>query len=391
MKRQVNFAFFKPLSYSGQSAASELIVDELKKRGWDCSIIPVYPLERGAKKRLESYFVFAIKQFITMRRFLRILGQKQPILHLNLGQSVGSFIRFGIPYFPLSVLKPSMRVVVSLHGSVFMQWRKTEYIARVFLVFLDRAKLVTVLGVKQKKHLIELGVRSDKIIVLPNTCNLDIASSAEIVKKHAAPQKVVLLHLSLLIESKGFPLYLEALERLALKDLKKPVEAILCGPMAVTSYCSVMETSEKKEKWVLEKIDSINEKGRGRVSVKWIRGAAGKEKQRLFEKTHIFVFPSKFPVEAQPLVLLEAMASGCAIIASDVGEIPSTLSSVNATILDKLSADTLLGEMEKLIHSDSHRLHMAVSGREAMCSTYSIHHHVDRWEDIFIKMTENEY
>jgi glycosyltransferase involved in cell wall biosynthesis len=59
----------------------------------------------------------------------------------------------------------------------------------------------------------------------------------------------------------------------------------------------------------------------GRIQLEWIRGARGAEKQALFEQAQIFVLPTQYPVEAQPLAVLEAMAHGCAIVTTDVGEL----------------------------------------------------------------------
>lgn len=387
MVKKIFFCYFKPLTYSGQSAASELIVEELSKRGWNCSIIPVYPLERGVNHRFRSYGSFIAKQVITTFQFLRLLGEKKPILHLNLGQGLGSFIRVGLPYFPIRLLKPAMRVVISLHGSVFMEWEKSQLATRIFLYFLRGAELITVLGNNQKSYLTQLGITGEKIMVLQNTSELDVCSKEKIIDKHKSPEIIRILHLSLLIESKGFPLFLEALEQLSLDVLSKRIDAVICGPMAFTSYCSELDTATKKERWIVDKVNLINASGNGMVSLRWVRGAAGEEKNSLFKNSHIFCFPSHFPVEAQPLVLLEAMASGCALITSDVGEIPSTLSDVDAVVLTNISPAALATEMKKLIIDDARRMEMALSGRKATLEQYSIQNYGDRWEAIFTQLS----
>ena len=386
-KKRVFFAYFKPLTYSGQSAASELILEELGKRGWDCHVIPVYPLERGVDNHVKSYANFFAKQILTSLNFLRLLAEKKPILYLNLGQSLSSFVRFGLPYFPVRMLKPGMRVVVSLHGSVFMGWKKSQPLTRIFLFFLHGAEFVTVLGDRQKSFLTQLGVPHEKITVLPNTCEIDVCSSTQIVDKHKMPEIINILHLSLLIESKGFPSFLEAIEKFTTVSLEKPINVILCGPMAFTNYCSELDTAIKKELWITEKIESINANGGGKVNVKWIRGAEGEKKEALFKNAHLFVFPSRYPVEAQPLVLLEAMASGVALITSDVGEITSTLHDVDAAVLTDISSTVLATEMQKLVHDDERRVKMALSGRRAMLTKFSVQNYADRWEVIFSQLS----
>lgn len=388
--KRVFFSYFKPLTYSGQSGASELIIKELRKRGWDCRVIPVYPLERGVGNHLIIYLRFIAGQIATLFGFLRLSIISGPLLHLNLGQGIGSFLRFGIPYFPIRLLKPSLKVVISLHGSIFMRWNETQLVTRVFLYFLRTAEVVTVLGDNQRQHLVKLGVDEEKIVVLPNTCEIEICGERQVLEKHKTPDVINVLHLSLLIESKGFPVYLEALEQLSSQELEKSINATLCGPMAFTSYCTELNTAEKKERWITDKIGTINETGKGAVKLKWIPGAEGEEKRLLFENTHIFVFPSCFPVEAQPLVLLEAMSSGCALLTSDVGEIASTLSEVDADILTEISPSIIATELKKLIDDEQLRLQMALSGRDAMLNHFTIKKYGDRWEDIFIRVRELE-
>ena len=151
-------------------------------------------------------------------------------------------------------------------------------------------------------------------------------SDSFIEKKHSDQNSPVhILHLSLLIESKGFPLYLEALEIIARRNLDRTIRAILCGPITFSPYCKQFTSVEDKRMWIERKVELINRISNGLLTVEWIPGATGKLKQKLFEDSHIFVFPSSFPVEAQPIVLLEALATGCSIITSAAGEIPTTL------------------------------------------------------------------
>jgi glycosyltransferase involved in cell wall biosynthesis len=250
--------------------------------------------------------------------------------------------------------------------------------------FLNSSNKVTVLGEKQKDKLVQLGLSREKILVVPNSCNMAIVPNQFIDKKHNdIISPINLLHLSLLIESKGFMIYLEALELLSRKKLNQPLKAILCGPITFSPFCHRFKNADDKKAWIERKVGLINRISDGRVTVEWIPGAGGLQKQKLFEDAHIFVFPSYFPVEAQPIVLLEALATGSAIITSTVGEIPSTLNHDCAVFIEKPEPQIIADEIYKLIINPEKRIEMAINGLELIKGPLSLDSHISTWHTIF--------
>lgn len=381
--KSISFAYVQPLSFSGQSAASEMLIAGLEARGWESRRMPIYPLDRAIVNPVLRYARFVLYM---MRTWVGLLGMSfggASILHLNLGQSLASFLRVGFPFLCLKLMRRKLKVITSLHGSVFMEWERTAPVAKVFLWYLRQSHAITVLGQKQREKLIKMGVDSKRIYIVPNTCDLDLEAEAKVEAKLSNQDKVSLLHLSLLIESKGYPEFLEALELLSQDpDLPCEVEAVLCGPMAFTACCRRFTNEVTKEEWIESKIRSICDRKDSRVNVRWIRGAHGEEKEQLFRDAQVFVFPSTFPVEAQPLVLLEAMASGCALITSTVGEIPSTLDESVAILEDRPTAEILAQDIKKLMDSPAERVRLGLGGVKRMREKYSVSAHLDNWERV---------
>jgi len=60
----------------------------------------------------------------------------------------------------------------------------------------------------------------------------------------------------------------------------------------------------------------------------------GDQKRALFEQAHLFVFPTRYPNEAFPLSLLEALSYGIPCIATDEGSIPFILTKDTGIILN---------------------------------------------------------
>lgn len=65
----------------------------------------------------------------------------------------------------------------------------------------------------------------------------------------------------------------------------------------------------------------------------WIGPAYGEDKARFFERVHLLVFPTRYAVEAQPNVLLEALRFGIPCVSTDRGCITEDLEGSGSLIL----------------------------------------------------------
>lgn len=377
---KIFFSYIEPSKFSGQTAATLLIIDEMKKRGYICKTIKLYPLQRSVQNVIKRWFNLVSKQVRSVPYIFNLLFTKKPILHLTLGQGIMSFLRIAVWLGPVKLLRRDLKMISSLNGSTFMNWNRDEFKSRFFLYFLKGSEMVTVLGNRQKEKLISLGVADDRIRIIPNACELAPVSEAFTEKKQAN-DKITILHLSLLIESKGFPEYLEAAQLMAESNPDQKIEFVLCGPVSFTSYCTRFKTAAKKIKWIEEKIEKINSINKN-VSARWIRGARGREKEELFRNAQIFVMPTTFPVEAQPLVLLEAMAGGCAIISSGVGEIQSILNSENSLIVDDTGPERIFKEIGNLMIDRVKRTNLALNGLSDIKGPLSLKSYAVTWEEL---------
>jgi glycosyltransferase involved in cell wall biosynthesis len=81
----------------------------------------------------------------------------------------------------------------------------------------------------------------------------------------------------------------------------------------------------------------------------------GKQKQELFEKSHLFIFPTRYHNEAFPLSVLEAFSYGLPVLATDEGSIPYILDDRSGIIVKDLSQLQIKLEeaMDTLINSET--------------------------------------
>lgn len=366
---------------TGQRLASELLVAGLRQRGWSVRVLTMPLLPRTADGKGRWQAVGLVLRLVPAELQALAAALSPDILCVNLGQTSFAMIRDGLALLLRRALRRPGRAVVALHGDLFTQWAPGSRQARILRGILAAASRVTVLGERQKAHLVRLGVPPDRVAHVDNTCALPPISAEACRRKQAlaAEEPLRVLFLSNLLESKGYPEFLAALALLGQRS-RRPVEAILCGQVVLSDEDGRFRSVAEASRWIEARLAAIN--GHGRCQVRWIQGAYGREKEALFHQSHVFVLPTRYPVEAQPLVLLEALASGCAIITTRQGEIPSTLSPETAILLAEATPDALADALVRLAQDDATRLRLALAGLELFRARFSLDRHLDRWEEL---------
>ena len=163
----------------------------------------------------------------------------------------------------------------------------------------------------------------------------------------ALNEKVEILFLSNLIESKGIFVLLEACEILFKKEV--PFHCTFAGNDGMVSSAYF----QKK----------INEKGLA-GSVHYVGAKHGSEKEVLFRQSDIFAFPTYYHNECFPLVLIEAMQYRLPIITTFEGGIPDLVEDgLTGFLIPPIDAIALANKLEILICNPERRKQMGASGR----------------------------
>ena len=376
--QRIGFFYCNPSGFSGQTAATESIIQSLASRDWHCRRLAMPAFNRLSPLKCLSFMNAITGMLFVWARLLLESCRRASVIHVTLGQTASAFVREGLPFFAVSFLTGNSRGVISMNGGVFMSWKRSSVMATGLRLFVSRCRFITVVGENQKRRLAALGVPANKILIVPNTCELPVIPPEEIAaKQKSAPVRV--LFLSNLIDTKGYVEYLEALDLLS-QIAGLTFEAVLCGEIMFSRFCEHFVAVDEATRRIEEKVARINQ-SQG-VRVVWIRGAKGKQKAALFREAHILVFPSRYKVEAQPLVLLEAMASGCAIITSMVGEIPWTVGDA-AVKLSDTSVAAVAAALERLIRSPAERLALSAAAHTRFQNNFTLARYSSQWEKIF--------
>src|SRR5581483_4579384 len=152
----VYFCYANPAGFSGQKAATELVMQGLARRAWVCRRLPQPVLDRGGGWNGGVKYLLYVS--ISWIRSLRLLVAGRGRLCVNLGQTRAAFLRDAVPLLLGRAGLGRARIIISLHGSPFMRWAEGSLETRLFRFLLGQAGTVTVLGERQQARLIALGL-----------------------------------------------------------------------------------------------------------------------------------------------------------------------------------------------------------------------------------------
>lgn len=210
-------------------------------------------------------------------------------------------------------------------------------------------------------------VRRENVFICPN--GIPEVPREEMRLHHDVPR---LLFLSNLIESKGVLVLLDACQLLLQRGC-----SFACDIVGA-------ETDEI-DKTRLER--EIAQRGlQGMVTYK---GALyGDAKRSAFAQTDLFVFPSYYPEECFPLVLLEAMQQGVPCITSPMGGIADIVEDgVTGLLAEKGNAASFADCLEHLLLSPTLRLQMGEGGYLRYNSLFTLPVFEQRMKEILLKIS----
>jgi glycosyltransferase involved in cell wall biosynthesis len=276
-----------------------------------------------------------------------------------LAKTVGAVVskRPDLCYFALTVFGPAffrdlllvailkffrVPLVFHLHNKGFS---RVKHPLRVFLyrfVF-DHAKVILL---SQRLYPdVQRWVSQSDVFICPNGIDF---GAPKVSTGNPVQGPVQVLFLSNLIESKGVWVLLEAC-----KILKSRGVVLRCQMVGGEGDIRALEL-----------VARIEAEGLGDCVV-YLGRKTGEEKQKLFTWSDVFVFPTFYPMECFPLVLVEAMASALPCISTEEGGIPDlVLDGITGLIVERRSAVDLADKLERLISDPDLRMKMGLDGRK---------------------------
>lgn len=277
--------------------------------------------------------------------FLYYLASKKINIVLIFTADGWSFIEKGT----MSILAKLFckKVIIAPRSGLVVNDIKESFFMRKFIPYvLDNVDYVICQGDIWKSFYSNLSIsNSNKFIVINNWIDLSIYNPSKSNKGC-----IQILFLAWVDKNKGIYDLINALSYLKNDNFCLNI----AGDGHALSECIILA----KTLGVTNKINFLG----------WV---VGKDKFDLLAQSDIFVLPSYF--EGYPNSLIEAMASNCAVIATNVGSIPDLIiNNHNGLIFRPGDIVTLAGHLDLLISNKQYRVKIANNGRDSVVINNSI-------------------
>lgn len=304
---------FPPL-ITGEAIANSTVYSHLKRQGFSvqsvnsCIIKSVNDV--GSISLRKSISALAI-----IIRFIAKLS-KVSTVYITPGQTLPGILR-SLPLIAASKLLKK-RTIIHWHGYGVLNLYQSH--PRLLSFFFDKKATNIILTKDLEQKLKALGANTRKVRVVYNFASLKPPELGNCDQRKVDRLKV--LYLGGLMPEKGFLNFLEASKQ------APEFEFNVCG-------------SGNEE--IINLTKSYDQDG----YINYIGLIQGKDKSNILAAADIFVLPTFHPTEGVPLTILEAMASGCAIVTTQHNGIPETVAG-SAIFIQKNDTNDLVKNLRLL-------------------------------------------
>jgi len=236
-------------------------------------------------------------------------------VYLTVGSSRMGFLRDSLMITP-SVLA-GRRVVILLHGGGYKDFHAAQpgWLRWAIARTLSQVQVIFVNGELLRDQFWFVREAKQRIRVAPNGVPVPEPPSRPRGLEPGAP--VRMLYLSNLLESKG---YLDVLAACAIlkERMGRPFQCDFCGAFVRTRYDTQWAPEEELRRQFLERIRDLGLEG----NVRFHGPVGGREKRSFFETAHVFLLPTSYSGEGQPVSIIEAMSFGIPVVTTRYRGIP---------------------------------------------------------------------
>lgn len=299
-----------PEPINGCSIANETLLRQFKLE----SHISVDFINTNSKNiSSENVGQFSLsKVFSFIKTYKEIFSiNKADVVYTTPGQTFFGIVKY-MPFYFYCLLfrKP---YIIHIHGNhLGNEYKSLQGFKKWFFsLFIKRASVGIVLSNSLKGNFEGL-LNPKKIFIVENFAQDEVVKRTEMVKPK---DRLRLLYLSNLMEEKGILDFLDCL--ILLKNAEILFEANIAGKI-----------EDESEDIINNKFEELQ----GLITYHGV--VSGQSKIDLLEKSNIFILPTYYRMEGQPISLIEAMATGNIIVTTNFSGIPDIISEDNGYFVE---------------------------------------------------------
>jgi glycosyltransferase involved in cell wall biosynthesis len=366
MPKKLLFIAPLPPPIDGQSKASAEALKAFNELGWS---IDVLNTGRALVKRSFSTEFHRIFDVIKFLYKIFSCAKKSDIIYLSLSESYLGNIKDMLIY--CLIRKNLKNTIIHMLGGSGMDvlLNKNKFTSRLNGFFMKQMHAVVVEGARGKR-VFQKYFPPEKIKVIHNFADDYLHSTPnEVLMKFKKKEVLNVLYLSNLLHGKG---YVELFKGY----LKLPL--FIRQQMTLTFVGGFQDINNEQEFLSL----IANE-----TDIKYLgKFIDGAEKKELYLKSHIFCLPTYYPYEGQPISILEAYATGCAVITTNHAGIPDVFKdNVNGLLVNEMDSDDITRALTDLFYNKDKIQDFAFNNLLEAQTMYKTKIYRDKIKSIFIK------
>lgn len=310
----------------------------------------------------------------SLLKLIKLIKQTEPeLIYIPVASNFLPYLRDGL-FILVSSFYSNAGIVIHLHeGNYFREIfynRSSVFVKKFIKLSLGKADTAIVYSENLKSIFTGL-VRN--IVSFPNGMDFEISGN-QISSDKSQNGGPVITFMGNLFESKG-----------VLEVIKASVKVIAKFSDAVFNIAGTWTDDEVQTKSIA--LDLI-QKHKIEKNVKFPGTVLGKEKQKLFSATDIFIFPTYYLHEGCPLVIIEAMAHGLPVISTKgIGAIEEmVIDGVTGFLIEQKNSDQLADSIIKLIKDSGLRERMGIEGKHKYDNEFTMEKNVQNIINTFYKV-----
>lgn len=349
----------RPPPVAGQSIATEILIGELEEHGIRYEVVDLSRAFHGRAGwwervcRLIRVLAFPLQLTRRLRRLPR-----PTLCYLQLGQGHRAFLR-DLPLLAAARWH-GIPTILHVHGGGFRRGYDTApaLLRRAVRSAVGKAHRAIVLSSSLREMFHGL-LEPDRIRVAANGVQRDLETAARAVPLPPRDrERLTLVYLSNLIDSKGYVQVLEAARMCAERQL--PHRFVVAG-------AKTRDTRVDPDQFIAK---------HRLTNVDYVGPVDHAAKVEVLRVSDALVFPTNYPIEGQPIVILEAMHFGLAVITTRAGGIADVIHEPENGLFIAPDAPLQIVDAIQRLHTDRRLLaSIAAKNRAVAAANYTARAH----------------